>query len=82
MEIERTELEKAKLIAKPIESLVQDILLIFNRYKLIIDRGSPNITLLQKGQGKRLTLVDPKSDKFKQAYLEQCARGAYIDTIC
>ena len=46
MEIERTKLEKAKLIAKPIESLVQDILLIFNRYKLVIDRGSLNITLL------------------------------------
>ncbi len=73
MEIERTELEKAKLMAKPTESLVQDIPLIFNGCKLVIDRGSPNITLLQKGQGKRLTLVDPKSDKFKQAYLEQRA---------
>ena len=70
VELEYIKLEKAKLMVKPIESLARDTLLIFNGYKLVIDGSSPNITLLQKGQGKRLTLIDPKSSEFKQAYLE------------
>ena len=46
MELERTKLKKAKLMAKPIESLARDILLIFNVCKLVINKNSPNITLL------------------------------------
>ena len=46
VELESTKLEKAKLIAKPTESLARDTPLIFNRYKLVIDRGGPDITLL------------------------------------
>ena len=65
VELEYIKLEKAKLMAKPIESLARDILLIFNGYKLVINGSGPNITLLQKGQGKRLTLINPKLSKFK-----------------
>ena len=82
VELESTELEKARLMAKPTESLARDTPLIFNGCKLVIDRGGPDITILQKGQGKRLNLVNPKLDGFKQANLEQRARGAYIGTIC
>jgi hypothetical protein len=46
VELESTKLEKAKLIAKPTESLAQDTPLIFNRCKLVIDGGGPDITLL------------------------------------
>ena len=46
VELEHIKLEKAKLMAKPIESLARDILLIFNKYKLVINGNSPNITLL------------------------------------
>ena len=65
MELKYIKLEKAKLIAKPIESLARDTLVIFNRYKLIINGSSPNIILFQKEQGKRLTLINPKSNGFK-----------------
>ena len=46
IELKYIKLEKAKLIAKPIESLARDTPIIFNRYKLVINGNSPNITLL------------------------------------
>ena len=46
MELERTKLKKAKLMAKPIESLARDTLVIFNGCKLVMDGSGPNITLL------------------------------------
>ena len=49
VELKRIKLGKAKLTAKPIESLARDTPLIFNKCKLVIDGSSPNITLLQKG---------------------------------
>ena len=73
IEIESIELEKAKLVAKPAESLTVETPLLFNRCKLLIDRDSPSITLLQKGQGKRLGLINFKLDDFKQTYLKQRA---------
>lgn len=79
---ENVELEKAKLIAKPIESLTSEAPLIFNGCKLVMDGNGPNIALLQKGQGQRLGLVDAKLADFKQRYLEQRARGAYVASIC
>ena len=79
VEREGVELEKAKLIAKPVKSLTRGNPLLFNRYKL--EDTSSGITIVQKEQGKRLSLVDFKSDQYKQAYLEQRARGAYIGSI-
>ena len=62
MEREGVELEKAKLIAKPVESLTREKPLLFNGCKLATDDASSSITIVQKGQGKRLSLVDLKSD--------------------
>jgi len=45
VELERIKLEKVKLMVKPIESLTRDILLVFNGYKLIINKSNFNITL-------------------------------------
>ena len=45
VELEYIKLKKAKLIAKPTESLARDILLMFNRYKLIINENNLNIIL-------------------------------------
>ena len=46
VELEYIKLKKAKLIVKLIESLARDILLMFNKYKLIINKSDFNITLL------------------------------------
>jgi hypothetical protein len=76
------ELQAAKFMAKPTETLTVDNPLLFNGCKLMKDETGDGITLIQKGQGRRLDLIDPKSHDFKQTYLEQRARGAYIATIC
>ena len=82
VELEEKELEKAKLMAKPVEMLSKGNPLMFNGGKLIHDQDGDGIKLVQKGQGDRIELIDYKSDSFKQDYLEQRARGAYIATIC
>ena len=46
VELEYIKLKKVKLIIKPIEFLARDILLIFNKCKLIINESNFNITLL------------------------------------
>ena len=38
--------------------------------------------LRQKNQGKKIKLIDLKSNNRKKEYMEQRARGAYIATIC
>ena len=69
-------------MAKPTETLTVNNLLLFNGYKLIKDKTGDRITLIQKGQGRRLDLIDLKSHDFKQTYLKQRARGTYIVIIC
>ena len=46
MELKYIKLKKVKLIIKLIKSLARDILLIFNKYKLIINKNNFNIILL------------------------------------
>ena len=82
VELEEKELKEAKLIAKPVEMLSKENPLMFNGGKLIHDQDGDGIKLVQKGQGDRIELINYKSDLFKQDYLEQRARGAYIATIC
>jgi Reverse transcriptase (RNA-dependent DNA polymerase) len=82
VEKENMELKKAKLLAKPIESLTAETPLLFNGCKLMFDEGGDGLNLVQKGQGKRLSQIDANSEGFRQAYLEQRARGAYIASIC
>src|ERR1700721_3447884 len=55
-ELEENKLKKAKLIAKPKEKLTSDTLLLFNSYILSLE--GKNIHLRQKGQGKKIQLVD------------------------
>ena len=62
VEREGVELEKAKLIAKLVESLTKEKPLLFNGCKLATDDASSSIIMVQKGQGKRLSLINLKSD--------------------
>jgi hypothetical protein len=39
-----------------------------------------SIALRQKGQGKKINIINTKS--LKQSYIEQHARGAYVASIC
>ena len=82
IERENDELHKAKLIAKPAEKLTSTTPLLFNGCKLTINENGSRISLQQKGQGKRLELIDPHSKTCEHAYIEQRARGAYLGTIC
>ncbi|KAF6806221.1 hypothetical protein CMUS01_14421, partial [Colletotrichum musicola] len=41
-----------------------------------------SITLIQKGQGTKLQLIDTTSPTAQQDYVQQRARGAYIASIC
>lgn len=77
---EDTQLEAAKLTAKPKEQLEDGGSLQFNGG--IVKRNGDTITLTQKGQGARLNLVDPMARDAKQQYVEQRARGAYLASIC
>ena len=78
--LEQDELEKAKLSAKPVDTLSYETPLIFNGG--ILRTEGDDIILVQKGQGKKLQLVDIKSDTRTEEYREQRARGAYLATTC
>ncbi|KAK2002143.1 hypothetical protein LX36DRAFT_652637, partial [Colletotrichum falcatum] len=74
-------LEKATFTAKPKQFLETNKPITFNGGVLSL-RANGEITLCQKGQGKRLQPVDAESPQAKQRYVEQRARGAYIASIC
>ena len=65
-------------MAKPKEKLSLTILLLFNGYILSLNKDS--ITLYQKGQGKKINVINVNS--LKQGYMEQCACGVYVAFIC
>jgi hypothetical protein len=52
----------------------------FNGARFIFD--SDQLNLRQKGQGKKLQLVNTGAEERDQQYLEQRARGAYLASIC
>jgi hypothetical protein len=76
--LKEDELTKANLMVKPKEKLDPTTPLLFNRCIISMDKDS--IALRQKGQGKRINVVD--IDSIKQSYVEQRARGAYVASIC
>ena len=78
--IEQEELAKAKISAKPIEALTLETPLIFNG--CILQKETHALKLIQKKQGSKIKLIDPKSEDYKNQYREQRARGAYIAIIC
>lgn len=82
VEKENIELRKAELIAKPIQKLTSQNYLLFNGCKVQIDNDKHGIKLTQNGQGKRLHEINYDSKDFKQSFIEQRARGAYIASIC
>jgi len=75
--LKEDKLVKANLIAKPKEKLNLTTLLLFNGCILFLNKDS--IALCQKGQGKKINVINVNS--LKQGYVEQRARGAYITSI-
>jgi len=78
--LEDEELSKAKLRAKPKEALTPETPLIFNGGVLSMEGDT--VVLRQKNQADKLQQINVKATNFKQVYLEQRARGAYISTVC
>lgn len=79
-EKEEDELHKAQFRAKPKTQLSPNQLIDLNCVKLSIQ--DENIFLQQKGQGKRLGIVNVTKIDHAQIYAEQRARGAYLASIC
>src|SRR5438270_5437735 len=78
--LEKDELNKAKLSAKPKEALSPETPLIFNG--CVLTQQGDMVELRQKEQGKKLQTINEKGENPQQNYLEQRARGAYIASIC
>jgi hypothetical protein len=70
-------------MAKPKEELSAENILIFNGC-ILKKRPDGGLSIVQKEQGKKITLVDTtgKGGDPLQAYVQQRARGAYIASIC
>ena len=75
--LKKDKLVKVNLIAKLKKKLSLTILLLFNRYILSLNKDS--IALHQKGQGKKINIININSPK--QGYVEQHAYRAYIASI-
>jgi hypothetical protein len=78
--LEDDELTKANLLAKPKEKLTPESPLVFNG--CVLTHTGTTVSLRQKEQGKKIQLIDINAADFKQKYIEQRARGAYIASIC
>jgi len=75
--LKEDKLVKANLIVKPKKKLSLTTPLLFNRCILSLNKDS--IALRQKGQGKKIDVINANSPK--QGYVEQRAYGAYIASI-
>ncbi|KAL4403389.1 hypothetical protein CABS03_15260 [Colletotrichum abscissum] len=80
MNKEDEELQKAGFAAKPKEVLTTNTPLTFNGGILTIE--GETVVFRQKGQGEKITLVDPHAIDAKKRYKAELARGAYIASIC
>ena len=80
VQLEDDELQKARIMAKPVEQLSYETPLMFNG--CVVRQDGKGISLTQKGQGSRIQLIDPQSPDRFASYREQRARAAYIATIC
>lgn len=78
--LEEDELVKAGFMAKAKETLTTSSNLQFNGCVLSLNANG-TMSLTQNGQGKKLEMIDTSTD-FKQQYVQQRARGAYIASIC
>ena len=77
---EEAALQRAHFRAKPKDRLSENQPLEFNGCTLTLQGDT--ILLTQKGQGSKITLIDPQGADRGQKYMEQRARGAYIASIC
>lgn len=66
-------------MSKPVEKLLPDKQIIFNGG--IVQTNGTEITIKPKNQGDKIQLID-SNIAFKDLYVAQRARGAYIATIC
>jgi hypothetical protein len=57
VELKDSKLKKANLLAKPAKQLIEQTPLLFNGYKLSLE--GDDIFLAQKGQGSRLSTINP-----------------------
>lgn len=78
-EKEVKEISNAKFISKQREEL--DTRLTFNGSIIIAGNSGHNLNVIQNGQGRRLELVDYNTPNFKNDYIVQRARGAYIASV-
>ena len=65
-------------MVKPKEKLNSTTPLFFNGCILSLNKDS--IALHQKGQGKKINIINVNS--LKQGYMEQRVHGAYVASIC
>ncbi len=79
--LEDEELKKAKFTAKPKETLTKAKPLQFNGCILSLANDNA-IYLSQKGQGAKIQPIDVNTTDYRQSYVQQRARGAYIASIC
>jgi hypothetical protein len=77
---ENEQLKAAALSAKSKQRLITDKPLVFNGGIIILDGNM--VILRQKGQAKRLQLVDANALDAKQQYVKQRTRDVYITSIC
>jgi hypothetical protein len=77
---EDRELTMANFRAKPKAALTPNEPIVFNGGILSMEGDS--VVLRQKRQGDKLKEVDAKQSSYRQEYIEQRARGAYIATVC
>ncbi|KAM4066538.1 polyprotein [Hirsutella rhossiliensis] len=78
---EENKIQEAKFIAKPKTKLLISSALDFNGCTLALDEKG-RIHLKQKGQAKKIALINVEASDRMQKYMEQRARGAYIASIC
>ena len=79
--LKNNKLLAAKILAKPIKALTPTNNLIFNGGIIQVQEGGA-IKLIPKKQGDKIKLIDLTANTFKDDYVAQRARGAYIATVC
>jgi hypothetical protein len=77
---EEKEIQIAKFRTKLKTTLSPETVLDFNGCTLV--QQGTTIALQQKGQGRKIELIDLNASNCAQRYGEQRARGAYIASIC
>lgn len=77
-DLEAEQLKSENLLAKERLQLTRTQSIDFNGSRLTQDAEGYGLTVMQKGQADKIELVDFTSPDYRQQYLVQRARGAYI----